>query len=188
MPIYIVEDIRGSSADVKGVVATQGAANMLGRLTLGFVVDALPRYKTHLLVLCVGFAAAATLGLVATNSLAYAYVAEAIIGGFGGSVMSLTPALIIDLVGLQALPLAMGVMNTLQTPSALLGAPMGGLVRQAWGSYQGTWLLAGAAHSVATLMAIGVPLGWVDLRCCRRGILKMMAPAPPAQNISIDAQ
>lgn len=171
MPVFIVEELGGNSDDVKGVVATQGAANMLGRLIFGLVVDALPRYKTHLLVVCLAAAAAATLGLAFTNALAYAYVAEAIIGGFGGSVASLQPAIIIDLVGLSVLPLAIGVLNTLQTPSALLAAPMGGLVRQAWGSYQATWILAGCAHSVAAILAVGVPLGWVDLRCCRQCVM-----------------
>lgn len=172
MPVFIIEDVGGSTEHVKGVVATHGAANMLGRLILGFVVDAMPQFKIHLLVMCLGFAAVATLGLAATNDLVYAYVAEAIIGGFGGSVASLQPAIIIDLVGLPALPLGMGVMNTLQTPAALFGAPLGGLVRQAWGSYQGTWLVAGVAHSVATILAVGVPLGWVDLRYLRRYILR----------------
>lgn len=168
MPVFIVEDVGGSSNDVKGVVATQGAANMIGRVILGVAVDAVPRRKVQLLVLCAGAAAVATLGLALTTSLAYAYVAEAVIGGFGGSVMSLQPALIIDLVGIRALPLAQGVLGAVQAPSALLGPPLGGAVRAAWGSYQGTWALAATTHFISTAFAFGVSRGCVDLRWCRR--------------------
>ncbi len=139
---------------------------MLGRILFGIAVDAMPHRKAQLLVLCLGVATLATFGLVFSTSVAYAYVAAAFIGGFGGSIMSLQPALIIDFVGIAALPLAQGVASSIQAPSALFGAPLGGIVRQAWGSYKGTWLLAACTNALATGLALGVPGGWIDLRRC----------------------
>ena len=184
MPVYIVEDAGGSSSDVKGIVATHGASNMIGRLILGVIVDAFPRRKVFLLVLCSASAATAVLGLVFTRSLVYAYLAAVVIGGFGGSIMSLQPALIIDCVGIRALPLAQGILGAVQAPPALFGAPLGGVVRQASGSYQGTWLLAALAHYVAVAFALGVPRGCVDFRCSKRKLQAGARPRGPSQHIS----
>lgn len=166
LPVYIVES-GGSSNDVKGVVASLGAANMCGRIVLGLLVDAFPQRKAQFLVVCVGMTAAAVFGLGLTTSLGYVYVAAATIGGFGGSLVSLQPALIVDFVGLRALPLAQGLLCAVQAPSALFGSPLGGAVRYAWGSYQGTWLLAAAVHCVSTALAVCVACGGIDCRSCR---------------------
>ena len=87
---------------------------MLGRIILGFAVDAVPQRKMQLLQICVVASATAVLGLALSTSLAYCYIAAAIIGGFGGSIVSLQPALIIDLVGMRALPLAQGALGAIQ--------------------------------------------------------------------------
>ena len=183
LPVYIVET-GGSSNDVKGVVASLGAANMCGRVVLGLLVDAFPQRKAQFLVLCVGMTAAAVFGLGLTTSLAYMYVAAATIGGFGGSLVSLQPALIVDFVGLRALPLAQGLLCAVQAPSALFGSPLGGAVRYAWGSYQGTWLLAAAVHCVSTALAVCVAYGGIDCRrCCawrRRQDVSTVGSSPAA--------
>lgn len=166
MPVYVAEELGGSSMDVGGVVAVQGIANTVGRVVLGLAADAFPARKLAILSACIASVAVATLGLAVAHSLPFAYVYAATLGGLGGSIVSLQPALIIDAVGLHALPLAQGAFNAVQAPFALFGPPIGGALRSATGNYSFTWSFLCAVFTAAAVLTRGIEPGWVDLRAC----------------------
>ena len=171
LPVTITAALGGSSADVAGIFAVQGVANTLGRVALGIAVDVLPRHKLAILSACLLTVTAASLAFVAAPSLGLAYAYAAVLGGAGGSIVSLQPAIVIDALGLAALPLAQGAFNAVQAPSALIGPPIGGAILAASGGYAGTWAFITAGFTVAAALSlcVGDAAPWVRERgvCAR---------------------
>ena len=165
-PITIIDRLGGTSADVSGAVAVQGVANTLGRVVMGIATDMFPKRKLFILSACMAIVTAGSLAFTLSNSLAFAYVYGGILGGFGGSIVSIQPALIIDFLGIPALPLFQGAINGLQAPFALVGPPIGGAIKAATGSYEGTWAFVTACFGTAFFVStfIGDTNPWTARR------------------------
>jgi MFS family permease len=155
------------------LVATQGIANTLGRVALGLAADAYRKRTVAILGACVLTVGAMTLGLAAPPggaTLPYAFAYMAVSGALGGSIVSLQPAIVIDLVGMHALPLAQGVFNGVQGPFALAGPPAAGALRVSLGSYSAVFVVLGCVTLAAGGIALGITRGIARLpACCLRG-------------------
>jgi MFS family permease len=159
LPVTVTERLGGSSGDVSGVVAAQGVANTVGRVALGVAVDAFPHRKMGMLTGCMAAVSVASLAFTLSTSLPYAFVYGAVLGGAGGSIVSLFPGIVIDALGLPSLPLAQGAINAVQAPWALCGPPIGGALRTATGSYAGTWAFVTAGFTAAAALSLNVAIG-----------------------------
>jgi len=120
------------------LVSTQGIGNTVGRIVLGLSVDLFPKHKTTIISLAV---LSLSIGMLllsipeASRSVPYLFFFMAICGSLGGSIVSLQPALIIEMVGMRNLALAQGAFNTFQAPFALMSAPTLGALRSSFGAY-----------------------------------------------------
>lgn len=156
LPVTVTEQLGGTSVDVSAVVAVQGVANTVGRVLLGMLADAFPRRKLLLLSSCMLLVTASSIAFALARSLPFAYVHAAFLGGFGGALISIQPAVVIDELGLAALPLVAGALNGIQAPFALAGPPIGGAIRAASTDYGGTWGFVAASFVVALLLSLCV--------------------------------
>ncbi len=144
---------------MSSVLATQGAANTLGRVLVGLLADAFPRKKVLILTVCMLSVASASAGLAAAPGVANAHVFVAIAGGLGGAMISIQPAITIDAIGMRFLPLAQGAFNCVQAPFALAGAPIGARIAAAAGATSKIWWFMAAAFAMACLWALLLDLG-----------------------------
>jgi MFS family permease len=140
------------------LVSTQGIGNTCGRIALGLSVDLFPKHKTTIISLAV---LSLSIGMLllsipeAARSVPYLYFFMAICGSLGGSIVSLQPALIIEMVGMRNLSLAQGVFNSFQSPFALMSAPSVGALRNLFGNYTPfPWLVV----SLISFTAFGLSL------------------------------
>ena len=153
----------GTSADDAALLVTyQGLLNIAGRLSMGWLSDRLSaRGISQLALLQVNVATmAAFTALLAVPSLlaspAYQVLYAAANGGFGGSLPSLQAPIVVDLVGLPLLPLAFGLVNSVQAPLVLVAPVLYGALRSATGNWVAVFGLVGlsvaAGVSILSLM------------------------------------
>jgi MFS family permease len=140
------------------LVSTQGIGNTCGRIVLGLSVDLFPKHKTTIISLAV---LSLSIGMLllsipeAARSVPYLFFFMAVCGSLGGSIVSLQPALIIEMVGMKNLSLAQGVFNSFQSPFALMSAPSVGALRNFFGNYTPyPWLVV----SLISFTAFGLSL------------------------------
>ncbi len=183
----------GTSADDAALlVSFQGACNILGRLAMGFLADRLSARGVPLVALVqvnVFVMAAFTAALAfpaLLGSRGFQIVYAMVNGGFGGSIPSLQAPIVVDLVGLKALPLAFGLIHAVQAPLVLVAPVAAGALRAASGSWVLVWAAVGAtvaaAASCLSLMR-GLPDATAPLTlsgiaawaCAKRGGAKPLA-------------
>ena len=140
------------------LVSTQGIGNTCGRIVLGLSVDLFPKHKTTIISFAV---LSLSIGMLllsipeAARSVPYLFFFMAVCGSLGGSIVSLQPALIIEMVGMKNLSLAQGVFNSFQSPFALMSAPSVGALRNFFGNYTPyPWLVV----SLISFTAFGLSL------------------------------
>jgi MCP family monocarboxylic acid transporter-like MFS transporter 13/MCP family monocarboxylic acid transporter-like MFS transporter 12 len=145
-------------------VSAMGLAGAAGRLSMGAFADSCGGAggRARLCTACLAAAGLAVLALAAAPQLradaTYLCAACAFLGFFSGSVVSQVPPLLAELVGLDRLGPALGLVYTTQAPTVLLGPPMAGAMRAALGSYVGVWLCMGALMTLSPLVMVKLPV------------------------------
>jgi len=148
MPRFVSE--AGLSAEQAGaLVAVQGVANAVGRVGFGALVDLMPRRKILMLRIVAASMSCAYLFLAILPTRWYAFVFMALSGLLGGSMVSLQPQLIVDILGERNLSVGQGLFNLAQAPFGLAAPPVGGFIRSVSGSYSGVWIFVAAATAVS---------------------------------------
>jgi MFS transporter, MCT family, solute carrier family 16 (monocarboxylic acid transporters), member 6 len=148
----------GLSRDASArLVSWLGLSGTVGRILFGRIADSprISRVRLMQTSLCaagiatfsVAFAARASQGAGAgagAGSAEGALVAFALVFGlFSGSVVSMVPPIMVDFIGVENLPHAMGGLYTVQMPTALGGPPLAGYSRGVAGDYFGVWITCG---------------------------------------------
>ncbi len=150
---------RGSSAvSAAGLVGIVGASSIAGRLSFGALADRIgivPFYKASLLVLALSYA---------IWPIAYSYsmllLFAIVMGSAYGGLVSLTPAVVAELFGVEGLGSLLGALYTSSAVSALAGPPLAGFAIDRGGSY--LW-----AAAIAGIAGLG---GFVALLALRPGV------------------
>jgi cyanate permease len=151
-----------SYADAAGYVSLIGVANMAGRILLGRAADSLQgsrRGKVWLFGGSMIVCGVAMLGLAAPFGGGQTFLSmfSLIFGLSAGTIVSLAPPILVDSLGLDALPLALGGVYSMQAPLVLLAPPLAGVLRSAQGDYTAVWLAAGITMCAAAGVLWGVP-------------------------------
>ena len=143
MPRFAME-VGLSAEQAAQLISVQGISNMCGRVGLGLLVDAFPARKADALRFVAALMTCAYLSLALAAAglvdplIAFAFMACS--GLFGGSLVSLQPSIVVEMLGEASLPLGQGLFNLSQAPFALMGPPIGGALRSASGSYVAVWV------------------------------------------------
>ncbi|XP_068617386.1 monocarboxylate transporter 14 isoform X2 [Battus philenor] len=159
--VYIVD-----AACLNGVEPSQasfllsiiGITNTIGRIACGAVAD-LPRVDSLLLNnICLVIATIS----VALTPFCYSYgtyVAVAIAFGIAISgYISLTSIILVDLLGLDKLTNAFGLLILFRGAAAIVGSPLAGAVYDATKNYDASFYMAAAFFLAATLTSFAAPM------------------------------
>lgn len=142
------------------LISTLGIANTIGRVVSG-MISSFPKVNVLLInnvALSIGGIATMLSGLSPSTEYQYGY---AVVFGLSLSCFaSLRPILVVDLVGLDRLTNAFGIILLFQGVAACAGAPMAGEFFKATGSYDASFYLSGSL--ILASAVICYPLGMIN--------------------------
>ncbi|XP_035742954.1 monocarboxylate transporter 12-B-like isoform X1 [Vespa mandarinia] len=140
------------------LLAIIGVANTLGRIILGYISD--KPWINRLLVynICLTVCGIATiLSTFCSNFTAFAFYC--IIYGFtAGAYVGLTSVILVDLLGLNRLTNAFGLLLLFQGFASLLGPPVAGWLYDGLASYDPGFYTAGSMIAISGLMLFFIPV------------------------------
>ncbi|KAJ2951044.1 hypothetical protein O0L34_g5419 [Tuta absoluta] len=159
--VYIVD-----AAEMNGIEKSQasfllsivGITNTVGRIACGWVAD-FPWMDSLLLNNICLVIATISVGVTPFCHTYAAYVAVAIAFGLAISgYISLTSIILVDLLGLDKLTNAFGLLILFRGAAAIVGSPLAGAVYDATKNYDASFYMAAAFFLAATLTSFAAPL------------------------------
>lgn len=139
------------------LLATIGIANTVGRIVLGYISD--KPWVNRLLIynLCLTICGIATALCIFCTDF-FSLAAYASVFGFTiGAYVGLTSVILVDLLGLDKLTNAFGLLLLFQGLASLVGPPIGGFFYDITGSYGPAFVLAGVMICVSGLILFAIP-------------------------------
>ncbi|XP_078050443.1 monocarboxylate transporter 5-like isoform X2 [Augochlora pura] len=144
--------------DASYLLAIIGIANTIGRIVLGYISD--KPWVNRLLIynLCLTICGLATILSTECTSFVTFAIYTSIFGFTSGAYVGLTSVLLIDLLGLQRLTNAFGLLLLFQGFASLLGPPIAGCLYDVLKSYDPGFYTAGAMITISGLILFFIPL------------------------------
>ncbi|XP_018573059.1 monocarboxylate transporter 7 isoform X1 [Anoplophora glabripennis] len=142
------------------LVSSIGIANTVGRVLCG-IVSSLPGVNALVLTnvaLTIGGVATIFSGLSLTPQYQFFYTV--VFGLAIACFASLRSIVVVDLLGLEKLTNAFGLLLLFQGVAAIIGAPLAGAFKNATGSYDASFYLSGGMLLASAMMCY--PLNWVN--------------------------
>ncbi|KAL3280632.1 hypothetical protein HHI36_003868 [Cryptolaemus montrouzieri] len=139
------------------LIAVVGIANTIGRIVLGYLSDKAWVNRLHVynwsLTVCGISTMLSAFCTDFTSLCIYASVFGCTIGVYVG----LTSVILVDLLGLDRLTNAFGLLLLFQGIASLVGPPIGGALYDLWLSYDYAFYLSGATVAMSGLMLFIIP-------------------------------
>jgi len=140
------------------LVSIIGIANTAGRMIFGFLsdrkwVNRLMLYNTALTICGVATALSAVVG----DSFYFLAVYAAVFGVFIGVYVSLTPVVLVDLLGLDMLTNSFGLLLLFQGAATFVGPPLAGWLFDWTGSYNISFIVMGILIALSGSMLYFLP-------------------------------
>ncbi|XP_058064043.1 monocarboxylate transporter 12 [Anopheles bellator] len=159
--VYLTEQALAIGIDTQHssyLIGIIGIANTVGRIVLGYIsdkpwVNRLAVYNCSLTV-C-GVATACSVLCTSYESLA---VYSAVFGFTIGAYVGLTSVILVDLLGLEKLTNAFGLLLLFQGIASFLGPPIAGWLYDFTLSYGPGFLMAGSTIAISGVMLFAIPL------------------------------
>jgi len=161
------------------LLSIYGIFNTIGRVGIGWISD--QRWANRLLIYNISLSIGG-LGTI-LSFLCRTFGLLSFYAGFYGMALSayisLTSVILVDLIGLDSLTNAFGLMLLFQGIASLIGAPIAGTIADVTGSYDGSFHFAGAVILASGLMLFPLPCvqRWIQ----RRDEKLMKQQHPPQQ-------
>ncbi|XP_066992599.1 monocarboxylate transporter 12 [Anabrus simplex] len=156
--LAVQAETRGIEKDhASYLLAIIGIANTVGRIILGYVSD--KPWINRLLIynLCLTVCGIAT-AFSALCSNFYAFAVYGSVFGFTiGAYVGLTSVILVDLLGLEKLTNAFGLLLLFQGIASLIGPPIAGILYDALKSYDPGFVVAGVMMAVSGVMLFIIP-------------------------------
>ncbi|XP_043275275.1 monocarboxylate transporter 12 [Venturia canescens] len=158
--VYLVTQAeeRGISKDVSSyLLAVVGTANTVGRIVLGYLSD--KPWINRLLVynLCLTLCGLSTVLSAFCGSFATFALYGTVFGFTAGAYVGLTSVILVDLLGLDRLTNAFGLLLLFQGVASLLGPPIAGWLYDALQSYDPGFFVAGGMIGISGIMLFLIP-------------------------------
>ncbi|XP_050426328.1 uncharacterized protein LOC126836747 isoform X2 [Adelges cooleyi] len=150
-----------------------GAANTLGRIVLGFISDKPSINRLMVYNLCLTICGIATMLATYCTDLFTFSLYTIVFGSTIGAYVGLTSVILVDLLGLDKLTNAFGVLLLFQGLASLVGPPLAGWLYDWLQSYNPAFYLSGANIAISGLMLFAIP--YVQRRYKQKEIEKMTA-------------
>lgn len=134
-----------------------GVANTIGRIILGYISDKPWVNRLYVYIACLTLCG---VSLVASAFCTNFYTLAAAMAAYGftiGAYVGLTSVILVDLLGLEKLTNAFGLVLLFQGFASLVGPPMGGALYDHLGSYGPAFHLAGITIGISGLILLAIP-------------------------------
>jgi len=155
------------------LLALLGIANTLGRIVLGFISDKPWINRLMVYNVCLTICGVATiLSTYCTGILSFSLY-TIVFGSTIGAYVGLTSVILVDLLGLDKLTNAFGILLMFQGIASLVGPPIAGWLYDVMDSYNPAFYLSGTNIAASGLMLFVIP--YVQRRCERKELEKMTA-------------
>ncbi|XP_076058903.1 monocarboxylate transporter 1 isoform X2 [Oratosquilla oratoria] len=163
--IYIVDRAlhQGITTDrASFLLAVVGIANTISRVLLGYIADQpwvnrLYLYNISLTICGLG----TCLSIFGSDYISHCIYA-AVFGATSGAYVGLTSVVLVDLLGMEKLTNAFGLLLMFQGIASLIGPPMCGALYDMTGVYDYSFLLAGSMIAFSGLMLFFIPCIWKE--------------------------
>ncbi|CAG0904635.1 unnamed protein product [Darwinula stevensoni] len=153
-----------SSEDSSFLLSVIGIANTLGRVTFGYICDHRWLYTENLrrrlwlyniaIIVCGLSTALTTRG----TSYGVLVLTTSVFGCTSGAYVGLTSVILVDLLGIEALTNAFGLVLLFNGIASLFGPPIAGWLYDRLGSYDSGFYVAGTVIALSGLMLFCIPL------------------------------
>ncbi|KAE9533341.1 hypothetical protein AGLY_009244 [Aphis glycines] len=155
------------------LLALLGIANTLGRIILGFISDKPWINRLMVYNLCLAICGIATMLSTFCTDILSLSLYTITFGSTIGAYVGLTSVILVDLLGLDKLTNAFGILLMFQGIASLVGPPIAGWLYDVTGSYNPGFYLSGSNIAISGLMLFIIP--YVQRRCERKELKKMTA-------------
>lgn len=158
--VYIVSRAKGlgiSPSNASLILSVIGIANTVGRIVLGYISDKTWVNRLWVYNTCLTLCGIAT-ALSCFCSDFYSLVVYASIYGFLiGAYVGLTSVILVDLLGLDKLTNAFGLLLLFQGIASLIGPPIAGVLYDVLKSYDPGFMVAGVTIALSGLILFFIP-------------------------------
>ncbi|XP_060662208.1 monocarboxylate transporter 12 [Drosophila nasuta] len=139
------------------LIATIGVANTVGRIILGYIAD--KPWVNRLLVynVCLTACGIATAMVPLCTDYNSLLVYCSVFGFTIGAYVGLTSVILVDLLGLEKLTNAFGLLLLFQGIASFIGPPIGGWMYDITNTYSPAFLMAGIMIAISGLVMFGIP-------------------------------
>ncbi|ODM93665.1 Monocarboxylate transporter 7 [Orchesella cincta] len=160
--VYLIDAavLKGVDADSAAfLLSIIGVTNTIGRVVSGMVSD-LPQVNSLFMNnVCILLSGVCVFVVPFCGSSYYAYVAVAVFFGlFVSAYISLTSIILVDLLGLENLTNAFGLLILFRGSAGIVGAPLAGAVFDSFKSYDVSFYLAGGFLLISAAISFMIPL------------------------------
>ncbi|KAL7745525.1 hypothetical protein ACLKA6_015516 [Drosophila palustris] len=146
-----------SKTEASYLIASIGVANTVGRIILGYIAD--KPWVNRLLVynVCLTACGIATAMVPLCTDFNSLMLYCAVFGFTIGAYVGLTSVILVDLLGLEKLTNAFGLLLLFQGIASFIGAPIGGWMYDLTDSYTPAFGMAGLMIALSGLVMFAIP-------------------------------
>ncbi|KAA0723055.1 Monocarboxylate transporter 13 [Triplophysa tibetana] len=158
------------------VISVTGVADIVGRVLSGWASDLGKMRMPHMLALWTGLLGIFLLLIPFGVTYSGLLVVSIAYGFCAGAMTPLAFAVVPEIVGMERMLGALGLLQLLESIGGLLGAPLSGWLKDYTGSYTASFVVAGSFLVLGTLITLTLPHFW-----------SCTSPSPPSPKSSEDA-
>nr|XP_027225384.1 monocarboxylate transporter 12-like [Penaeus vannamei] len=146
--------------DSSYLLSVIGISNTVSRILLGYISDQPWVNRLYLYNIALTLCGIGTCMSIWFYSYASQIFYAIVFGSMSGAYVGLTSVVLVDLLGMERLTNAFGLLLMFQGIASVLGPPMCGALFDLTGSYDYSFLLAGSMIAVSGLMLFFIPCIW----------------------------
>ncbi|XP_042869845.1 monocarboxylate transporter 12-like [Penaeus japonicus] len=161
--IFIVDRARQlgiSDKDSSYLLAVVGISNTVSRIVLGYISDQPWVNRLYLYNIALTLCGIGTCVSIWFYSYASQIFYAVVFGSMSGAYVGLTSVVLVDLLGMERLTNAFGLLLMFQGIASVIGPPICGTLFDMTGSYDYSFLLAGSMIAISGLMLFFIPCIW----------------------------
>nr|XP_045596429.1 monocarboxylate transporter 14-like [Procambarus clarkii] len=142
------------------LLAVVGISNTVSRILLGYISDQAWVNRLYLYNVSLTLCGIGTCVSIWFNTYSSQIFYAAVFGSTSGAYVGLTSVVLVDLLGMERLTNAFGLLLMFQGIASVIGPPMCGSLFDMTDSYDYSFLLAGSMIAVSGLMLFFIPCIW----------------------------
>ncbi|KAK3870452.1 hypothetical protein Pcinc_024325 [Petrolisthes cinctipes] len=161
--IFIVDRARHlgiSDRESSMLLAVVGISNTVSRIVLGYISDQSWVNRLYLYNIALTLCGIGTCVSIWFDDYTSQILYAVVFGSMSGAYVGLTSVVLVDLLGMDRLTNAFGLLLMFQGIASLIGPPICGVLFDVTHSYDYSFLLAGSMIAVSGLMLFFIPCIW----------------------------